>query len=397
MPEEKSEKIVLKDKKQSNKKPQKLSIRRTMSMVSTLIKNSICLGCWVWLVCRIVQPTYRINWDFLSQWSLVTLLFYGACLFGVFAVIITDKPWRIRFWGWQLFRLMFFPIIAVFHFFYLPYKAIKITRTVLQNIDKVVFGYSSASLFIHLFVILIASIIYAIYGPYQVHQQIAVGLATLALIADIRFAFRWASQPLEFIEHIVAWLVKNVNSAIEKDLRKTENTNPENKVSKQKEFLKQVSLNASMVSWIKKRIERNTERKIFVKQFVVMFIIVFSIAVCAYGVVYHSLSHLGYFQFGDQANHSFLDYVFYSLLVITTSANLSLGSGLFQVFIATEIFFGIGLLTLLVLQFSTVSLEEASKEREQLLALLSDRLEYLNSLLVKFTNNNLNLEIKKPD
>lgn len=73
------------------------------------------------------------------------------------AVIINDRPWRPRFFWSQLARLIFFPLVAAYYLFALPYRAWRAGRAVTQPISRVVFGGSPLRALLHLAVLLTVS------------------------------------------------------------------------------------------------------------------------------------------------------------------------------------------------------------------------------------------------
>jgi hypothetical protein len=125
--------------------------------------------------------------------------------------------------------------------------------------------------------------------------------------------------------------------------------------------------------WLVGFAKRYTDKRIVLKFFFFIFILCFALTVFSFAAVLNAVTKLDPAAFSNMPASTFFDYVYLSLLVITTSAQIVAVSPLSKIVISMEILSGIALLSLLVFQFSIISIPEVAEKRDQLLITIESK------------------------
>ncbi|MGC8719215.1 MAG: hypothetical protein ACP5TY_04310 [Thermodesulforhabdaceae bacterium] len=210
-------------------------------------------------------------------------------------------------------------------------------------------------------------------------------LTILALMIILRAAFHWTSKPLIIIEEILIGYERSVNWWLKFIIKSAEQSSKD--PQKQYDTIKsQLSLFHKVLDWLQNFTERYTDKRVVMKVFFFLFSICFLLAVLSFGILYFTLSKLHSEAFANASNWKLLDYVYSSLLVITTSGEITPLWSVAKFTVAAEIVCGISLLTLLIFQFSMISIPEVLEKRKDVLQLLSNKRQSLKDLENSYIN-----------
>lgn len=195
-------------------------------------------------------------------------------------------------------------------------------------------------------------------------RWLIASLVLLGLIT-LRTAFLWTAKPLIIIEEVLATYFRILDFFVGKSTELTGRA--ENRKRNLENTAKLVESMTQSLNWTKRFIERNTDQRIVVKLFLVVFGTCFMLTVLIFAIVYYNLTKINPQAFGTPTDWGLLDFLYQSLLVITTSGNINPVGSLAKVAVCVEILAGIGLLSLLVFQFSMISIPEVMNKRVEIL------------------------------
>jgi hypothetical protein len=372
-------------------KPPELNIRKVLKKSATFFKNFVSLIAWTWLISRVLQkpfpfesylyplfqsladPTVRLALQIAlaaSALSIVVFRWYKAVL-------------KFLFFLWV--RMVFFPVVAAFYLFYIPYKSFKfLFKGINAFLDSFV-RTTITKAAILLVLLLPASVLIILNSQDALWLLGAIALTILALMITLRTAFYWTAKPLIIIEEILATYEKAVNWYIKWIIKGAEQSSKDPQ-KQYDSFKSQLGLFHKGLDWLQAFTERNTDHRVVVRVFFFLFGICFLLTVISFGVLYFTLSKLHPEAFANASNWELLDYIYSSLLVITTSGELTPLWGAAKSAVAGEIVCGVSLLTLLIIQFSMISIPEVLEKRKDVLRLLSNQRDDLNNLENSYAN-----------
>lgn len=315
----------------------------------------------------------------LSIQVLLVLAFLSIVVFRWYKPVL-----KFIFFLWV--RLVFFPIIAVFYLLFIPYKSLRfLYRAINQFLNSFV-RTTMTKAAILLVLLLPASILIVLNSQDSMWLLGSLVLTVLALMITLRAAFHWTSKPLIIIEEILVGYERAVNWWLRFMIKSAEQSSKD--PQKQYDTVKsQLGLFHKGLDWLQNFTQRNTDQRVVVKVFFFLFSICFLLTVLSFGILYYTLSKLHPDAFANSSSWELLDYVYSSLLVITTSGEITPLWSAAKFAIAAEIVCGVSLLTLLIFQFSMISIPEVLEKRKEVLQLLSNQRQGLqdleNSYIVK--------------
>jgi hypothetical protein len=195
----------------------------------------------------------------------------------------------------------------------------------------------------------------------------------------LRSAFFWTSKPLVVVEEILSGSSKLMDWYLKVTLGNAEKTTKD-PIKKHESMKEQFNLLHKGVDWLQGFVERNTDQRVIVKFFFFVFSTCFLLSVISFGILYHSLSIINPHAFANTLGWGLFDYIYASLLIITTSGEVTPLWSFAKIIVASEIFYGISLLSLLIFQFSMISIPEVLEKREYVLNKIIDKRNELNEI-----------------
>lgn len=351
--------------------------KKILKQVVTQSKNVICLIVWTWLVYRIIGKPFPIisPTEFLNYASSiyispgVSISIQVALVIAVLAIIVFKLYGKVaKFIIFFLLRLIFFPLIFIFYVFYIPYKA---TNWLYKGVNVVLGGLIRTTILkavVLLLFLLISAFLIINNSESLLWLVISLIMIMLVIIINLRVAFLWTSKPLIIMEQLLDTYFRFIDFLIKTD---TNSIKPKETLeANQKEFERfkdKLAPIYSSLDWSENYVERNTEQRITVKFFMLLLATCFFITVISYGLGYYGLDKVHPNSFTDSASWIWLDYIYSSLLVITTSGELHPLWGGAKIAVALEIISGICLLSLVVFQFSMIAIPEVVDKRSIIL------------------------------
>ncbi|MGA2784851.1 MAG: hypothetical protein ABSF09_09170 [Candidatus Bathyarchaeia archaeon] len=336
-----------------------------------LAQNLFCLAIWVWLVCRIIGtpfPFADIIQEFYSNtitpnitlWLRISIAAILLALL-VFRKVKTSLKITLFF----LLRLIFFPVVALFHFIALPIRTYRlVTKGVRPVVDNIIRTTLTRSAII-IVLLLPVSIFIVSNSADSLWLVISLFLLALTVLLVQRIGFLWTAKPLIVMEEFTAIFSRVMEAWIKLTLF---NTDKNVDAAKQYEKAKPAfQLAYKSYDWLIGFAKRYTDRRIVLKFFFFLFVLCFALTVFSFAAVLSAVTKLDPSAFSNMTASTFFDYVYLSLLIITTSAQVVAVSPLAKIVVSMEIVSGIALLTLLVFQFSIISIPEVAEKRDQLL------------------------------
>ena len=360
--------------------------RKALKKAATFFKNIVCLIAWTWLVSRIMQRPFPFaEYLFpLLQYADnpdVRLSIQIASVLVVLSIIVFKwyKPvLKFLFFFWV--RLVFFPIVAMFYVLFIPYKSLRFLSRGINRFLNSFVRTTMTKAAILLILLLPASIFIVLNSQDSTWLLGSLVLTVLALIITLRAAFHWTSKPLIIIEELLIGYERTVNWWLALMTKGSEQSN------KYDTLKSQLGLAHKGLDWLQRFTERNTDQRVVVKVFFFLFSICFLLTVLSFGILYFALNKLHPEAFANANNWQLLDYIYSSLLVITTSGEITPLWSAAKFAIAAEIVCGVSLLTLLIFQFSMISIPEVLEKRKEVLQLLSNQRQGLQDLENSYAN-----------
>ena len=312
----------------------------------------------------------------------VSIILQVALIITILGILFFKKHWKIlQFFLFFLLRLVFFPVIFIFYVIYIPYKTAswlyKGINTFLGSLLRTTILKAVALLLL----LLISSFIIIINAESLLWLIISLIMIMLAIVINLRVAFIWTSKPLIIMEQLLDTYFKVIDFYLKTT---TGNIKPkEDLEANEKEFekfKKQLDPIYESLNWSENFVERNTDQRITVKFFIVLLAACFSITVISFGLGYSNLNKIYPNSFTNADSWTWLDYIYSSLLVITTSGEIHpLWAGS-KVAVSLEIISGICLLSLVVFQFSVLAIPEIVDKKAIILNGLKKKKESITRL-----------------
>lgn len=361
--------------------------KKILKQVVTQSKNIVCLYIWTWLIYRIIgkpspliSPTELLNYAYSIYRSHGVSIAVQVSLFlAVLGILIFKKYWKVTlFFLFFLLRLTFFPLIFAFYVFYIPYKT---TNWLYIGINVVLGSLVRTTILkaaVLLLLLLISSFLITLNTESFLWLVVALIMIMLVVIINLRVAFLWTSKPLIIMEQLLDTYFRLIDFFLKKD--RSSIKPKETLEANQKEFerfKKQLDPVYSSLDWSENYVERNTDQRITVKFFVLLLATCFSISVISFGLAYYGLNKVHPNSFADAASWTWLDYIYKSLLVITTSGEIHPLWGGAKVAVSLEIISGICLLSLVIFQFSMIAIPEVVDKRSVILDRIKSKKEHV--------------------
>ncbi len=366
-------------------------LRKGVKKIWTLFKNLVCLIAWVWLISRVLQRPFPFEGYLsslvqLQEDATVRLVLQIVLVAAVLSIIVFrwyKAVLKFLFFLWV--RMVLFPFVVAFYLFFAPYKSLKfVFKGVNTFLDSFV-RTTIAKATILLILFLPASALIVFNSEDSLWLIASIVLTVLALMITLRTAFLWTAKPLIIIEEILTAYDKIVNWYIKFTFKSSEQTSKD--PQKQYDSIKsQLGLVHKGLDWLQGFTERNTDQRVVVRVFFFLFGICFLSTVISFGILYFTISKMHPEAFANASAWQLPDYIYSSLLVITTSGEITPLWGPAKFAVAGEIICGISLLTLLIFQFSMISIPEVLEKRKEVLYMVSDQRDRLNELERTYTS-----------
>ena len=369
------------------------STKSILKKSSTILKNFFCAIIWLFFIYRILNEPlpdfiYSLPGFQFVQNSIVNIIFYVLVSLVVFSTVFKKFTKLLKFSFFLWLRLVFFPVIALFYLVFLPYK---LFRYLYQGFDKILNNFVRTTITksaILLIILIPTSLIILTYASELYWLIIALSFVILSLMIILRTAFFWTAKPLIIFEEslttyyrFIDWYLNIVNK-----------NNSSSSTEKKSETLRgQIDLFQKSLDWMINFITKSTDQKMIVKVFFIVFSLCFAMTVIAFGILYLGLYKLDPNSFSSMSlfRWNIFDFIYSSLLVITTSGDIAANTYFAKMAVSFEILFGIGLLSLLIFQFSIISIPEVLQTRNDVLKRITEKKEFLEIYLIRSTDKSI--------
>jgi hypothetical protein len=339
----------------------------------------VCGICWAWLAFRLALKPFPFRFVPSAFEPYQPRLLFSLSIAAIVFVLVLWRPWAtLKHSFWFGVRLAFFPLIITFWVLLLP---VRLVRFVYRTVNRCLGIFIRTTLVkacvltLGLLGISLATAVF--FGDLRLK---AIGLiaCALAVVTLMRIAFLWTARPMLMLDQALTTIFRLGelwHKVLQKNVDTTRSSKTPDETAKSLKSLKDgVDQTRSMIRWAEKVVDANTNRRFAIKSFLWVFALCVSGMIITFAVGFNHVEALWPNSFADGLANEPLNYLYRSQLVISTSGEVHPTSYAARVAVMVEILCGIGLLSLLIVQFSIVVLPEIDESRQSLTARLRQKL-----------------------